>query len=75
MKKSSRITFVDTEASSSETELHEDEYFSLRDEFLSAWPMLTISSPSKRKADEILEPFKIDAISCKMELMQEHLLL
>ncbi|KAK2547660.1 hypothetical protein P5673_032317, partial [Acropora cervicornis] len=33
MKKSSRITFVDTEASSSETELHEDEDFSLRDEF------------------------------------------
>ena len=68
MKKSSRITFVDTEASSSETELQEDEDFSLRDEFLGEWPMLTISGPSKRKADEILEPLKINAISCKMEL-------
>ena len=68
MKKSSRMTFVDTEASSSETELHENEDFSLRDEFLSEWPMLTISRPSKRKADEILEPVKINAISCEMEL-------
>ena len=68
MKKSSRITFVDTEASSSETELQKVEDFSLRDEFLSEWHMLTISGPSKRKAEEILEPVKINFISCKMEL-------
>jgi len=40
----------------------------LRDEFLSEWPMFAISSPSKRKADDILVPVKINGISCKMEL-------
>ena len=64
MKKSSRITFVDTEASSSETELHEDEDFSLRDEFLSEWPMLTISGP-----------LKLMLFLVKWNWMQEHLLL
>lgn len=40
----------------------------LRDEFLGEWPMFAISSPSKRKADDILVPVKINGISCKMEL-------
>ena len=67
-KKSSRIKFVDTQASSSESEVPEDEDFSLRDEFPSEWPMFAISSPSRRKADEILVPVKINGISFKMEL-------
>ena len=46
----------------------EDEDFSLRDEFPSEWPMFAISSPSRRKADEILVPVKINGISFKMEL-------
>ena len=33
--------------------------------------MFAISSPSKSKADEILEPVKINGISCKMELDTE----
>ncbi|KAK2566246.1 hypothetical protein P5673_009718 [Acropora cervicornis] len=64
----SRIKFVGTQASSSESEVPEDEDFSLRDEFPSEWPMFAISSPSRRKADEILVPVKINGISFKMKL-------
>ena len=67
-KKSSRIKFVDTQASSSESEVPEDEDFSLRDEFPSEQPMFAISSPSKIKADKLLVPDKINVISCEMEL-------
>ena len=63
-----RIKFVGTQASSSESEVPEDEDFSLRDEFPSEWPMFAISSPSRRKADEILVLVKINGISFKMEL-------
>ena len=63
-----RIKFVGTQASSSESEVPEDEDFSLRDEFPSEWPMFAISSPSRRKADEILVSVKINGISFKMEL-------
>ena len=66
-KKSSTIKFVDTQASSSESEVPQDEDC-LRDEFPSEWPMFAISSPSKRKADEILVPVKINGIPCKMEM-------
>ncbi|KAK2567973.1 hypothetical protein P5673_007873 [Acropora cervicornis] len=64
----SRIKFVGTQASSSESEVPKDEDFSLRDEFPSEWPMFAISSPSRRKADEILVPVKVNGISFKMEL-------
>ena len=67
-KKSSRIKFVDTQASSSESEVPEDEDFSLRDEFPSERPMFATTSPSKIKADKLLVPDKINGISCKMEL-------
>ena len=67
-KKNSRIKFVDTRDSSSESEVPVYEDVDSRDETHSEWPMFAIRNSSKGKADEIMVPLKINNIPCNLEL-------